>query len=71
MTIVVLVLTRVQSGQHRNASTGDFISVVRTLPGALSRLILPSLGRFVLLRTLCGVYSATGSSIKLDALDNN
>ena len=35
-------------GQNRNASAGDFISVVliRTLPGALSRLILPSLQLF-------------------------
>ena len=49
---------------HQEASAGDFI---RTLPGTLSRLILPQLHRFVLLR---GVYGATGSSVKLDACKN-
>ena len=43
--------------------------LIRTLPGALNRLILLWLCRFVLLRTLHGVYRATGSSVKLDALD--
>ena len=52
-----------------HASAGDFISVlIRMLPSALSRLILPCFYRFVLLRTLCGVYSATDSYVKLDAL---
>ena len=44
----------------------DFL--IRTLPGALSRLILSYLCPFVLLRMLRGVYSAMDSSIKLDAL---
>ena len=49
---------------HHNASGSDFISVVliRTFPGALSRLICHDFARFVL---LCGY----GSSAKLDSLE--
>ena len=49
----LLVLTRTLSG---NASAGDFISVVlmRTLPGALSRLI--SFAMTLLFRALHGFY---------------
>ena len=52
---------------HHNASGSDFISVVliRTFPGALSRLICRDFARFVLLR---GVNSCD-SSAKLDSLE--
>ena len=52
---------------HRNASGSDFISIVliRTFPGALSRLIC--LDFPILLRTLHGV-NGYGSSAKLDSL---
>ena len=56
--------------QH-NASGSDFISVVliRTLPGALyADSFCYNFARFVLLRTLRGVYSY-GSSAKLDSLE--
>ena len=65
----MLVLTRTLSGQHHNVFAGDFKDIlIRTLPGPLSRLILPLLHPFCFLRD---VYSATGSSVKLDAFKNN
>jgi len=54
---------------HHTASASDFKEVVliRMLPGALSRLILPRLHRFNL---LSGVY-CKGSCAKMDSLENN
>ena len=54
---------------HHNAPSSDFISVVliRTFPGALSRLICGDFAHFVLLRPLRGVNSYD-SSAKLDSL---
>ena len=61
-------LKELRSSEHLSIS--DFIRVVliRTFPGALSRLICHDFARFVLLRTLRGVNSY-GSSAKLDSLE--
>ena len=51
--IVLTCFDKNTVGQHRNASAGDFISVVliRMLPGALSRLIFAMTSPFCLAKS--------------------